>query len=110
MVAADRLRLVPAHLPRRHAAGVLIPPDPVDDRAHRNAELGRRPMPRQAARQHRRNDTLAKINRIKVFHLMLPPPQPDPSITTSPIRESQCDSSRSHPALAAYASDRSRAL
>src|ERR1700674_2906073 len=73
MVAADRLRLVPAHLPRRHAAGVLIPPDPVDDRAHRNAELGRRPMPRQAARQHRRNDTLAKINRIRFSHLMLTP-------------------------------------
>ena len=36
MLAADRLRLVPAHLARFYAAGLLITFDPRRDRAHRD--------------------------------------------------------------------------
>src|SRR5271157_2982048 len=74
MLAADRLRLVPAHLPRRHAARVLKPPDPIDDRAHPNAELGRRPMKRQSTLQNCRHRALAKIDRIRLSHPCWPPP------------------------------------
>src|SRR5271166_3966475 len=55
MIASNRLRLMPAHLARRHAARVLEPPDPNDDRADPNAEHGCRPMPRQSALHNRRN-------------------------------------------------------
>ncbi len=74
MIAADRLRFVPANLPRRHAARVLKPPDPIDDRAHPNAKLGRRPMPRQSTLQNRSDRALPKISRIGLSHPCWPPP------------------------------------
>jgi hypothetical protein len=63
MLASNGLWLVPAHLARRHAARLLEPPNPIDHRAGRDAELGRRPMPRLPAFQNRRDGTLTKVNR-----------------------------------------------
>jgi hypothetical protein len=62
VLANNGLRLVPAHLARRHAARLLEPPNPIDHRAGRDAELGRRTMPRQPAFQNRRDGTLTKVN------------------------------------------------
>jgi hypothetical protein len=62
VLANNGLRLVSAHLARRHAARLLEPPNPINHRAGRDAKLGRRPMPRQAAFQNRRDGTLTKVN------------------------------------------------
>jgi hypothetical protein len=63
VLSGNGLWLVTAHLARHHAARFLKPPHPIDHRAGRDAELGRRPMPRQPAFQNRRDGTLTKINR-----------------------------------------------
>src|SRR5216684_8212190 len=49
MLAPDRLRLVPAHLPRRYAPGRSEAPNPGDRRTDPHAELRRRLAPRQTA-------------------------------------------------------------
>jgi len=63
VLAGNGLGFVAAHLERRHAARLLEPPNPIDHRAGRDAELGRRPMPRLPAFQNRRDGTLTKVNR-----------------------------------------------
>lgn len=68
MRAADRFRLMPAHLARRHAASLLIALNPDDDRAHRHRELGRSLVPRQPAFQNRSHNPLTKIRRIRLSH------------------------------------------
>jgi len=62
VLSGNGLRLVTAHLARRHAARFLEPPHPIDHRAGHDAELGGRPMPRQPAFQNRRDGTLTKVN------------------------------------------------
>jgi hypothetical protein len=73
MLTNNGLRLVPAHLARRHAADVLETPDPIDHRADPKPKLGRRPMSREPAPQNRRNGTLTKIHGIRFRHPCWPP-------------------------------------
>jgi hypothetical protein len=61
MLSSNGLWLVTAHLARRHAARRLEAPNPIDHRAGHDAELGRRPMPRQPAFQNRRDGALTKV-------------------------------------------------
>ncbi len=61
MLASDRLRLVPAHLARRHASRFPETPHPVDRRTHADAEARGRLMPRQTLLLNRGNNPFAKI-------------------------------------------------
>ena len=61
MLAPDRLRLVPTHLPRRHATARPEAPNPGDRRADPNAELRRCIAPRQTALLNRRNHAVPKV-------------------------------------------------
>src|SRR5207249_3761270 len=73
MLAADRLGLVAAHLPRRKAAGPAVARHPVDRYARRHAEPPRRLTARQAVPLHRHHYPLAKIVRIRSSHRCRPP-------------------------------------
>src|SRR6266851_6569195 len=73
VLAPDRLRLVPAHLPRRHTPRPPVAPNPGDRRVDPNAEPRRRLAPRQTVLLNRSNNTLAKINRIRLCHPCWPP-------------------------------------
>lgn len=63
MLIPDRLRLVTAHLARRHAAGFSEPPNPRDRRAHADAEAQRRLVAGQTLLHNSRDDTRAQIHR-----------------------------------------------
>src|SRR6266852_2551893 len=73
ILARNRLRLVPAHLAWRNAAGLAPALHPVDGRADTHAELRRRPVARHAAALNRRNHPFAKIDRIRFAHPYWPP-------------------------------------
>ena len=62
------LRLVPAHLARRKAAGLSEAPNPDNRRVDAHPKLRRRPVAGQPARINRRNYPLAKIHRIRLAH------------------------------------------
>jgi branched-chain amino acid transport system permease protein len=97
---ADRLRLVSAHLARRHAARLVKPPHPVDDRADPNAELSRRSMPRNSALQNRGDSPLTKIVRIRPSHPCWPPSSQHPESENPRFANPPCDSIQIHLALA----------
>src|SRR5208283_2307519 len=71
MLAADRSRLVAAHLARRYPAGLLKPPHPINHRARRDPKARRRLMPRQPLIQNRGHRAFAKIHRVRLAHPML---------------------------------------
>jgi hypothetical protein len=62
VLARNCLRLVPAHLPRRNAAGLAQAPHPDNRRADAHAELCRRLVAGQASSLNRGNHPLAKIH------------------------------------------------
>ena len=61
MLARNRFRLVTAHLARRDAAGLALPPCPAYRRAYADPELPGRLIARQPASLDCRNYSLAKI-------------------------------------------------
>ena len=73
VLAPDCLRLVPAHLPRRHTPGLPEAPNPGDRRVDPNAEPRRRRAPRQTLLLNCCNHTLTKINRIRLCQPCWPP-------------------------------------
>lgn len=62
MLARNCFRLVPAHLPRRNAAGLTQAPYPNNRRADAHTELRRRLVAGLASRPNRGNHALAKIH------------------------------------------------
>jgi hypothetical protein len=70
------LRLVPAHLARREAAGLTQALDPVNDGTDPHSELLRCPIARHAAGLNRRNHPFAQVHRIRFAHPCWPPSQP----------------------------------
>src|SRR5215831_7866633 len=76
VLARNLLRLVPAHLARRYAAGLAHALDPVNGGTDPNSELLRRPIARHAAGLNRGNHPLAKVNRVRSAHPCWPPSQP----------------------------------
>ena len=104
---ADRLRLVSAHLARRHAARLVKPPHPVDDRADPNAELSRRSMARKSAVQNRCRPPAHEDRSNKAFPSMLASFQPHPESEISDLGN-PVDSIRIHRALVPTGGRRSR--
>src|SRR5262245_34096512 len=64
VLARNLLWLVPAHLARRHAAGLAQTPDPVNRGTDCHSELLRRPIARHPAGLHRSNYPFAKVHRV----------------------------------------------
>src|SRR5207302_8449886 len=74
MLTRKLLRLGPAHLARRNAAGLSEAPNAENGRVDAHPKLRRRPVTGQATLVDRRNHALAKIHRIRFAHPCWPPP------------------------------------
>src|SRR5262249_50086740 len=75
VLSRNRLRLVPAHLARLNATGLLDPLHPADGSADRDPKLLGGPIAGHPASDCR-HDTLAEIQRIRLAHPCWPPIQP----------------------------------
>jgi len=74
--ARNRLLPVAAHFAGCHTAGLALPSYPSNGRADGNPELFSRLIAGQPAANHRCNDPLPKILRVRLAHPCWPPAQP----------------------------------
>jgi len=64
----NRFLSMPAHFPRRNAAGLSLPPHPSNRRADGNPEVLGGLIAGQPAGHNRCNHTLPKIQRVRLAH------------------------------------------